>query len=74
MHYIHTYAADNGTMHKHMINLVPRYLDFLFIVLMEVRVEIDGTRNRQRCGQTVHPTEKFTSMNLFKICWVVTWA
>ena len=23
---------------------------------------------------TIYPTEKFTSMNLFKILWVVTWA
>ena len=30
--------------------------------------------NRQHHGQTIYPTEKFTSMNLFKIFWVVIWA
>ena len=30
--------------------------------------------NRQHHGQTIHPTEKFTSMNLYKIIEVVTWA
>ena len=29
--------------------------------------------NRQHHGQTIYPTEKFTSMNLFKILWIVTW-
>ena len=29
---------------------------------------------RQHHGQTIYPTEKFTSMNLFKKFWVVTWA
>ena len=28
--------------------------------------------NRQHHGQTIHPTEKWISMNLFKILWVVT--
>ena len=30
--------------------------------------------NRQHHGQTIHPTEKLNSMNLFKILFVVTWA
>ena len=30
--------------------------------------------NRQHYGQTIHPTEKLISMNLFKILCVVTWA
>ena len=30
--------------------------------------------NRQHHGQTIHPTEKLISMNLFKILCVVTWA
>ena len=29
---------------------------------------------RQHHGQTIHPKEKLISMNLFKICCVVTWA
>ena len=29
-------------------------------------------RNRQHHGQTIHPTEKLISMNLFKILCVVT--
>ena len=29
--------------------------------------------NRQHHGQTIHPTEKFNSMNLFKKFCVVTW-
>ena len=30
--------------------------------------------NRQHHGQTIHPTENYISMNLFKILCVVTWA
>ena len=30
--------------------------------------------NRQHHSQTIHATEKFTSMNLFKILCIVTWA
>ena len=30
--------------------------------------------NRKHHGQIIHPTNKFTSMNLFKILWVVKWA
>ena len=30
--------------------------------------------NRQHHRQTINPTEKLISMNLFKILWVVTWA
>ena len=30
--------------------------------------------NRQHHGQSIHPTKKFTSMNLFKNLWVVTWS
>ena len=30
--------------------------------------------NRQLHGQTIHPTEKFNSINLYKIICVVTWA
>ena len=30
--------------------------------------------NRQQHGQTIHPTEKLVSMNLFKNICVVTWA
>ena len=30
--------------------------------------------NRQHYDQTIHPTEKLTSMNLFKIFCVVKWA
>ena len=29
---------------------------------------------RQHHGQSIHPTEKFTSMNLYKILWIVKWA
>ena len=29
--------------------------------------------NRQHHGQTIHPTEKFNSINLYKIICVVTW-
>ena len=30
--------------------------------------------NRQHHGQTIHPTEKLTSMNLYTILYAVTWA
>ena len=33
-----------------------------------------GSRILKRHGQTLDLTEKFTSINLFKILWVVTWA
>jgi hypothetical protein len=32
------------------------------------------SRNLQHHNQTIDPTDKFTSINLFKILWVVTWA
>jgi hypothetical protein len=43
--------------------------EILLIFLLEVPVE-----NRQHHGQSIHLTEKFTSMNVFKIIFVVTWA
>ena len=44
-------------------------LYMLLIVLLVVK-----GWNRQHHSQTIHPTEKFTSMNLYKIIGVVTWA
>ena len=35
---------------------------------------INSFTGRQHHGQTIYPTEKFTSMNLFKILLIVTWA
>ena len=42
---------------------------FASILLMVVK-----SWNWQHHGQTIDPSDKFTSINLFKILWVVTWA
>ena len=46
---------------------------FIFGILL-IRDMVVESWNRQHHGQTIYPTEKFTSMNLFKVLWVVTWA
>ena len=33
-----------------------------------------GSQKNQHHDQTIHPTKKLISMNLFKILWFVTWA
>ena len=43
-------------------------------VILLIRDMVVESWNRQHHSQTIHPTKKFTSMNLFKILWVVTWA
>ena len=39
-----------------------------------IREMVVESWNRQHYDQTIYPTEKFNSMNLFKILWVVAWA
>ena len=44
----------------------------MYILL--IRDMVVKSWNLQHHGQTIHPTEKFTLMNLYKIIGVVTWA
>ena len=44
------------------------------LAISSIILRVGKSWNRQQQGQTIHPTEKFNSMNLFKSLCVVTWA
>ena len=53
--------------HPYIITLFPNKCNLINIFIGS------PSWNSQNHGQTIHPTEKFISMNLFKILRVVTW-
>ena len=55
-----------------LIQIDSDYSTTLFILL--IRDMLVECWNRQHHGQTIHPTEKFISMDLFQILCVVIWA
>ena len=60
----------------HCLELIRALLSYVLdnaIILLLVLLVVKGW-NRQHHSQTIHPKEKFTSMNLSKILCVVTWA
>ena len=44
------------------------------LAILSIFLRVVKSWNRQYQSQTIHTTEKFNSMNLFKILCVVTWA
>ena len=55
------------------MEVIECFWPLLAFMRSEAKSKRHGSQTLEFCCETIHPKQKFTSMNLLQIPWVITW-